>query len=218
MKKVAKSILVILFVCILALGDLTTFYTNHVYASAYDFDVLQANLISISASTKHIIGNTNETDSLFNLNDGIEYYMSNWINDKTISKDQFKQEEDIYSYDNEGIYCNNVILNGIVLAENSIQINASIINSNNYTIIYSKHGDITINTDQLNYKGILYAPNGKVSINCRECNIDGMIISSIIDINANSVNISGNDETNSIVKKLCYVKNALFASFDSSYN
>lgn len=60
--------------------------------------------------------------------------------------------------------------------------------------MYSKFGDITIDTDNVaNMNGLVYAPLGTVTIDASNINFNGVLIADEIIVNGSSVNMNGND-------------------------
>ena len=80
---------------------------------------------------------------------------------------------------------------GCMVATGNIQINGNMTRSNSGSsvCIYSKNGDIQINTSVSSIDGILYAPNGTIQIN-GNVTINGRIIAKRVQINANNVVIN----------------------------
>lgn len=101
----------------------------------------------------------------------------------------FCDKEPLYSEDDIE-YFNELDCN--IGSFNNITINRNVINSDNI-VLYSRGGDITINSDNFNFKGLIYAPKGTVKITGENINIDGIIISDKININAKNVNINQNN-------------------------
>ena len=80
---------------------------------------------------------------------------------------------------------------GCMVATGNIQINGNMTRSNSGSAvcIYSKNGDIQINTSVTSIDGILYAPNGTIQIN-GNVTINGRIIAKRVQINASNVVIN----------------------------
>ena len=80
---------------------------------------------------------------------------------------------------------------GCMVATGNIQLNGSLIRSTSSSSVclYSKSGDIQLNTSGLEVYGILYAPNGFIQINASNINIYGRVIAKKVQINGSNVKI-----------------------------
>ena len=80
---------------------------------------------------------------------------------------------------------------GCMVATGNIQLNGSMIRSSSSSSVclYSKNGDIQLNTSGLQIDGILYAPNGFIQINASNININGRVIAKKVQINGSNVKI-----------------------------
>ncbi|WP_051588802.1 RHS repeat domain-containing protein [Ruminococcus sp. NK3A76] len=84
-----------------------------------------------------------------------------------------------------------------IFADGNISISADTLvdQDNSFTVIASKHGNITINvTDSADITAIIYAPNGKVTITGGAYNIKGRIFACDIEINTDTFEITSGDE------------------------
>lgn len=88
----------------------------------------------------------------------------------------------------------NINLNTAVKALDSITINGEIKNTNS-SIIFSKYGDITINSTNVNLNGLVYAPFGSVEITSQNLGLNNVIIiAEKVMINCSSVNVNYSDD------------------------
>ena len=75
------------------------------------------------------------------------------------------------------------------------EINATSVTSESKNSIIAFHtGNIVINSNEFNYKGIIFAPNGYVNINSKNIDFKGFIIAAGISISGDDVTISESDE------------------------
>lgn len=72
---------------------------------------------------------------------------------------------------------------------NNLILSAYKLNNINPYIIYSKEGNITITSKEMNFNGILYAPNGNVTISGSDIKFNGIIIANRIIINGKEVEL-----------------------------
>ena len=80
---------------------------------------------------------------------------------------------------------------GCMVATGNIQLNGSMIRSSSSSSVclYSKNGDIQLNTSGLQIDGVLYAPNGFIQINASNITINGRVIAKKVQINGSNVKI-----------------------------
>lgn len=87
----------------------------------------------------------------------------------------------------------NITLNSYLGTYMDINITGEVGNANN-TVLYSKFGDITIDTDNVaNMNGLVYAPLGTVTIDASNINFNGVLIADEIIVNGSCINMNGND-------------------------
>lgn len=80
----------------------------------------------------------------------------------------------------------NVNVNSNLKANGDISITGNVENTVN-SVIYSQDGNITLNSDNVNFDGFIYAPNGKVTIEGSNVTINGIIIAESLEIKGNNV-------------------------------
>ena len=119
----------------------------------------------------------------------------------------YTNENCIYSNGTTSFNCNTVDLNQTIVSEHEVNINASMLSSDEYTIIYAESGNININVAKMDFKGILYAPNGNVTINGTEINVAGMIIAKNVNLYVDTFTINANQYSESIVNVLELYRN-----------
>lgn len=84
---------------------------------------------------------------------------------------------------------------GRLYTDGDITINATSVTSESKNSIIAFHtGNIVINSNEFNYKGIIFAPNGYVNINSKNIDFKGFIIAAGISISGDDVTISESDE------------------------
>lgn len=97
-----------------------------------------------------------------------------------------KLKGDIYCQDTSAMYTNLVEMDGSLVSENDISINAGQVcigkDSGERRILCSRKGDITINTTDLSVNGLIYAPEGTVTIQTCNTKIKGTIIAKRIQL------------------------------------
>lgn len=87
----------------------------------------------------------------------------------------------------------NITLNSYLGTYMDINITGEVENANN-AVLYSKFGDITIDTDNVaNMNGLVYAPLGTVTIDASNINFNGVLIADEIIVNGSCINMNGND-------------------------
>ena len=135
-----------------------------------------------------------------------------YIFDK-IDNEYFKSEETNYYYsdcsiDEQNIYIDkatevkgkiklvgNVNIKNALKALDNIIVNGEVKNVNDNSIIFSKYGDIIINSSNINISGLIYAPFGKVQITSQNIDLNGtIIIAKSVTINASCININKSNE------------------------
>lgn len=121
--------------------------------------------------------------------------------------DTVDNEESIFCKEDIAINCNTANMEDIIFADKSITVNATTFASDAYTIVYARHGDITINVSEMDFQGLLYAPDGKVVINGSDISIQGSIVSSEVYLYVNSFEIAANENTQSILDFLGVYRN-----------
>ena len=145
------------------------------------YPAIQAANIQYHNGVTHVSGREEESSNLPKLQDAIMsiLYASKNIqqyNEYHYGGNEFANEGDIYSKANIALQCGNIKLSNVMMAEGSIVINCTSINTDAITILYSKRGDIHINTGDACFKGIIYAPNGTITLNGQSVKVEGMLI------------------------------------------
>ena len=97
----------------------------------------------------------------------------------------------VFSYGNMDL-SGNISLNSCLGSFMDLTLTGEVSNANN-AVLYSKYGDITVDTDNVaNINGLIYAPLGTLTIDAPNINLNGLIIADAIIINGRTVNINGN--------------------------
>ena len=97
-----------------------------------------------------------------------------------------KYKDDVYCQNTSSMYTNLVEMDGSLVSEHDISINAGQVcigkDCEKQRILCSRKGNITINTTDLNVNGIIYAPEGTVTIQTCNTKIKGTIIAKRIQL------------------------------------
>lgn len=89
----------------------------------------------------------------------------------------------------------NVNIKNAIKALDNIIVNGDVKNVSNNSIIFSKYGDIIINSSNVNISGLIYAPFGEVKIISQNIDLNGVIIiAKKVTINAECININKNND------------------------
>ncbi len=120
----------------------------------------------------------------------------------TVNMTEYIGENSVYSEESININCSTANLNNVFVAEKDITVNASEFGTDEYTVIYAKNGNITINISDMNFKGILYAPNGNVIINGTNINIEGTVIAKKVNLYVDTFKINANGYSESMLNIL----------------
>lgn len=78
----------------------------------------------------------------------------------------------------------------VIVAENDITYNVDTLSGDGRVVLYSKHGNITINGSQITINGILYAPEGSVNINAYDTTFNGRMIANQFQYNGSIFNVT----------------------------
>lgn len=89
----------------------------------------------------------------------------------------------------------NTVLNGNVNISSNLKSNGNInikgnVENVNGSVIYTPNGDITLNSQNVNFNGFIYAPNGTVTIKGNNVTIKGTIIAKELIIEGDCVNFN----------------------------
>ncbi len=74
---------------------------------------------------------------------------------------------------------------------NDINIKGNVKNAND-VVMYSKYGNINIESENINLNGLIYAPFGTVNISAENVDVNGIIIAKNVIINSECVNLTYN--------------------------
>lgn len=120
------------------------------------------------------------------------YFSDTSVN--TISSDYIINDTNIFIstdtvVEGEVALTGNASINSNLKATGDILINGDVSNTIN-GIIYSQDGDITLNSNNINYSGLIYAPNGTVTLEGSNITITGTIIAKELIIDGSTVNFN----------------------------
>lgn len=101
-------------------------------------------------------------------------------------------EQDTYSQSTTYYTANQLALNAVVLSKENLIINASVIQAkeDDFAVLVSQQGDVTLSATNLTYQGIIYAPNGTVSLSASNLDFKGVIIAENIVIKTANITFS----------------------------
>jgi len=162
-------------------------------------------------------GEIRDVDSVVDLNDGIIASLRdiNFVDSLQYGNVDYSNKEDIYVSDSIQINANTINLENSMVADGNIVFNSSAFNADRFTILYSRNGNITINTGVVEFNGIIYAPNGCVSIGASDVNVTGSIIANNVRLNCGEFSISSNQNNANIINCLANVRNDII--IETSY-
>lgn len=107
----------------------------------------------------------------------------------------------------------NININNAVMASGDIIFDGDVKNSNN-SVIYSKYGDIIINSQNVNLNGLVYAPFGDVVVTGQNLNLNSVIIiADKITFHCPNVNANTNNEMAKFVGTTSEVFNVPYADW-----
>lgn len=88
----------------------------------------------------------------------------------------------------------NISINASIKSFNDIKLYGEVKNTNN-SVLFSKYGDIIIDSQNVNLNGLIYAPFGDVSIKAQNLNLNNVIvIANHITLECSSVNVNYSNE------------------------
>lgn len=207
-------------ICIL-LGNIIS-YGDVALAAVYESEevVIEAGEI-VKNGTTIFNGQVREEEEISDLHDGIIRLLSEEtavVDNFAYGNNEYSNENSIFSKSCVQINVNKANLTNIIVAEGDITINASEISSGEYTIIYSKSGNINFNTGKMNFNGIVYAPYGKVSFSASNVLINGFVCASKVNIATGVFQINGTKEHSNVVEKLEFLSNDMMFEMFCHYD
>lgn len=99
--------------------------------------------------------------------------------EKVLNNNDVNKERNIYTSKYLEVRDKEVKFQSSIISDKNINLNASKITkseSDDLVFIVSKEGNIEINSNDVDMKGVLYAPNGTITINSSKFNFEGKII------------------------------------------
>lgn len=216
---VKRFITMLMSICIL-LGSIAG-YADVVLAAEYDSDETVIETNSLNKSGKAIFnGKVIEGGMLPDLHEGI----IRLLDDETevvaslmYGNDKYVNGQSIFSDSYIQINVGEAQLSNIIVAEEDIIINASTMCSDEYTIIYSKSGNIRFNIGEMDFNGIIYAPHGEVTFSASQVHMGGRIIADEVNIYAGVFQIDGLEEYRNIVNKIELLTNDIILEISNKY-
>lgn len=221
MKRKLQSLMSVVIILIYLATDLYKCYgedISHIYNK--EENLIEAYEINKNIGDISMDGKVNIVKEIEKLHQGIyfglgtdtEKYETLYRQDEVINIDN-----SIYSADNIQINANNIQLKGIMVAENNIKFSATNIESTDFTILYSKKGNINIDFNLQYFKGIIYAPNGTVTINGTEANVDGYIYAEKVNIATSKYNMYASIESKCYLESIKKIRNDNILTLRGNY-
>ena len=197
MEKIKRITSILLVAIIIAAQANTFFVMGSDVEIEKDYLTIQTKNRQLNNGKTTILGKSLVVEELGDLKDAIMMIMymkeNTSYNEFSFSNTTYDSAENIYSKNNANFYCNEVVLDGMVIAENNINVYSTIFKNNENNIIYTKNGDINIGVNQMDYQGIIYAPNGTVTINASTVNFSGIIVCEKLITNTGEFRCVGNE-------------------------
>ncbi len=158
-----------------------------------------------------INGQINETPNIPDMHEGVISMLSEDTETSEYSfaanTTDYANENSIYSGTTASFNCNTAVLKGTIVAERDITVNASSFSSEEYTILYTKNGNININVAEMDFRGLLYAPNGNITINGTDINITGTMVAKGVNLYIDTFVINASQFSDSMVNILRTFRN-----------
>ena len=190
-------------------------YENSAYINAADVPVsdslvLQANEVLLNVSISDIDGEIVETQDIPVINDGIMESLSDTAeiaSQTSVGGDIYAISGGLYSKSEYCVGASDIVVSQELVAEDSITLSAGTVSGAENAVIYSKSGDIIINSSSFAFNGIIYAPNGTVHINSYDTEIIGAVIAKKIVIEGNSAKLVSTADTIAELNELEFIRN-----------
>lgn len=161
--------------------------------------------LSASNFVNNISGNLNMNKPMNNIT--IDEYVKDAFTDERMNTMFFKDDNTNVISDDYNVNDVNITLSDNTAVDGNISLNGNVnINSNLKAdgdidiignventvkgVIYSKNGDITLDSNNINFNGFIYAPNGTVTITGSNVTIKGTIIAESLIIEGDTVNFN----------------------------
>jgi len=139
-------------------------------------------------------------------------YIFNKIDNQYFSASNVDEHDEDYTLDEMNININvptevqgkatltgNININTALKALEDVNLNGEVKNTND-SVIFSKYGDIIIDSQNVNLNGLVYAPFGNVNITAQNLNLNNLvIIADSIVLTCPSVNANNNSNASSFV-------------------
>lgn len=137
------------------------------------------------------------------------------ISDFVSAAGNYSVESPTYCRKNVNLKVDNYNGENIFAADKNIRIACSSFYSPESTIIYSKTGNIAIDCDNFDFKGIICAPDGNVSIKGKNVKLSGSIIGKNVTVKADTTEITPTKESNQLYVFLESYRNEGYMLFDA---
>ena len=183
--------------------------------------VLQANEILLDVRNSDIDGEIFETNEIAEIKAGIMEELSDdtdLLDKVDVNINEYVITYDVFSNSSFSAESSLVNITANIVAENDISFNSNSFIGDTETIIYSKKGNISIDSLSLKFNGIIYAPYGTIHINSRDIKIAGAVIAKKIIIEGENAQIYSTEETTTKLDELEYVCNDKILDPISFYN
>ena len=221
MKK--KNTLFTLLVTSVALTEIIVPYSEITYvnASGYTDNLFSTDEVFINVSNLSADVDVCKTLYIPDLNAGIMSLLDDDTEIVSQSSDCGNLCEiigGVYSCSDYYLGLNNITINKQIVAEKGISLYADTVSSENNTILYSKNGDIKVNSLRFKFNGIIYAPNGTVYVNCHDTDIIGTVIAKKIVIEGNNARLQSTVDIKDLLDDLEYIHHDRLSEPISFYN
>lgn len=222
LKKTIVERAIAMFISVSILLGSVFAYGDVAMAAVYDSDEIVIETENLNKSGTTIFnGEILTTKNLTDMHDGI----IRMLDDNTeifdvlqYGDNNYSNENSIFSNDYIQINVGNVKLANVIVAEGDITFNASTMCSEEYTIIYSKSGDIRFNIGNMDFTGIIYAPNGEVTFSSSDVCVQGRIVASVVNIYAGIFEIDGIQKYSNVVDMLEFLSGDIVLEISREYN
>lgn len=171
---------------------------NNTSSMVVNGDICTSGTFTATSQNKNINGKLTENseETMIYLNNKLcsTYFSSNdtivYAEDYTLNEVNININQPL-SVEGEIDMTGNVNLNSGMMALQDISLNGEVKNTNN-AVVYSKYGNIVIDSQNVNLNGLIYAPYGNIEITAQNLNMNCIIIANDITIDSPSINLNYN--------------------------
>ena len=188
--------------------DTSEYYPYTLFASSTDEGAITVNAGNFCVNGNVAVNGTISSSGNMNINGvreeeaGLEMlYIFNRLDTTYFSSDNVEVHEEDYTLEEMNININspleivgeaeltgNININSALKAFKNVELYGEVKNTND-SVIYSKYGDIIIDSANVNLNGLVYAPFGNVIVTAQNLNLNNVvIIANTITLNCPNVN------------------------------